>query len=78
MPNGQPDPKAPGLILPEGIKSVILIADTDSESYVTSGLLAVAVRRFHAQELNVELSFPPTGLDYNKFLLRELGREEEP
>jgi len=78
MPNGLPDPKAPGLILPQGIKSVIIIADTDSESYATAGLLSVAVRRFHAQDLNVEISWPSTGLDYNRMLLRELGREEHP
>lgn len=78
MPNGQPDPKAAGLILPNGIKSVIIIADTDSESYATAGLISVAVRRFHAQELDVEISWPPTGIDYNQLLLRELGREEQP
>jgi CHC2 zinc finger len=71
MPNGKPDPKAPGLILPQGIRSVIIIADTDSESYATAGLLAVAVRRFQAQELNVEISWPPTGKDYNQILLEE-------
>lgn len=75
IPNGLPDPKRPGLILPAGIKSVILIADTDSESYATTALLNVATRRFHAQDLNVDLSFPPTGLDYNSYLLRE-GRQE--
>ena len=76
MPNGMPDPKAPGLVLPKGISSVIIIADTDSESYATAGLISVAVRRFQAQELHVEISWPPTGLDYNRLLLRELGREE--
>lgn len=76
IPNGRPDPKHPGLILPDGIKSVIIIADTDSESYATAALLSVAVERFYAQELEVDLSFPPTGMDYNRMLLRELGREE--
>jgi hypothetical protein len=78
MPNGLPDPRAPGLILPQGIKSVIIIADTDSESYATAGLISVAVRRFHAQELDVAVSWPPTGLDYNQMLLRELARREHP
>jgi hypothetical protein len=79
MPNGLPDPKAPGLILPPGIKSVIIIADTDSESYATAGLISVAVRRFHAQDLNVEISWPPTGRDYNKLLLDErLARTANP
>jgi hypothetical protein len=71
MPNGLPDPKSPGVILPDGIKNVIIIADSDSESYATAALLAVAVRRFQAQELNVEISWPPTGKDYNQLLLEE-------
>ena len=69
--NGKPDPKHPGLILPQGIKSVILICDTDSESYATAALLSVAVERFYAQELEVDLSWPPTGVDYNALLLRQ-------
>jgi hypothetical protein len=77
IPNGQPDPKRPGIILPNGIKSVILIADADSESYVTTALLHVAAKRFRAQDLAVDLSFPPNGTDYNAFLLRELGRQED-
>jgi hypothetical protein len=78
MPNGLPDPRAPGLILPQGIKSVIIIADSDSESYATAGLISVAVRRFHAQELDVQVSWPPKGLDYNQMLLRELAHREHP
>jgi hypothetical protein len=67
--NGLPDPRHPGVILPDGIRNVILICDCDSESYATAALLSVAVRRFKAMELNVELSFPPTGMDYNQYLL---------
>lgn len=76
MPNGLPDPKRPGVILPDGIRSVIIIADADSESYTTTARLAVAVRRFQAQDLDVSVSFPPTGMDYNQLLLRERNREE--
>ena len=75
MPNGLPDPKSPGLILPQGIKSVIIIADTDSESYATAATISVAVRRFHAQELHVEISWPPAGGDYNQYLLHQLQNQ---
>ncbi len=76
MPNGMPDPKHPGVILPSGIKSVIIIVDADSESYATTALLSVAVRRFQAQDLTVDLSFPPTGLDYNRYLLNQIEAGE--
>jgi phage/plasmid primase-like uncharacterized protein len=71
MPNGLPDPRHPGVILPDGIRNVILIADNDSESYATAAMLAVAVRRFQAMDLRVEVSWPPTGKDYNQLLLEE-------
>lgn len=74
MPNGLPDPKRPGAILPDGIRNVIIIADNDSESYTTTALLAVAVRRFQAMELQVEISWPPTGKDYNQYLLDQRSR----
>ena len=71
MANGLPDPKHPGVILPDGIKNVILIADADSESYATAALLAVAVRRYKAMELAVEVSWPPRNMDYNDVLIKE-------
>jgi hypothetical protein len=79
IPNGKPDPKYPGITLPDGIKSVIIIADNDSESYATTALVHVAAQRWVARDLNVDISWPPTGLDYNAYLLRELdlGREEK-
>jgi hypothetical protein len=45
--NGQPDPKQPGVVLPEnmGIKGVILLADLDSETYATAGKLSENRRR---------------------------------
>ena len=54
-----------------GIKNVIIIADNDSESYATAALLSVAVRRFKAMDLKVEVSWPPTGTDYNQYLIEE-------
>jgi hypothetical protein len=72
MANGLPDPKHPGVILPDGIKNVILICDCDSESYATAALLSVAVRRFQAMDLNIEVSWPPTGHDYNSYLIERL------
>lgn len=71
MANGLPAPNQPGVILPEGIKNVIIIADNDSESYATAALLSVAVRRFKAMDLKVEVSWPPTGTDYNQYLIEE-------
>jgi hypothetical protein len=69
MPNGWPDPRHPGVILPNGIRSVIVICDNDSESWATTGLLLAAVRRFKAQDLEVSVAWPPTGKDWNQHLL---------
>ena len=74
--NGRPDPASPGVILPKdmGIKSIILLADVDSESYATAALLATATRRFQGQGLHVGIAWPATeGADHNDVLLADLA-----
>jgi hypothetical protein len=56
--NGQPDPKAPGIILPDGITSIILLADLDSETYATAGMLRTAGSRFIAQGIKIAIAWP--------------------
>jgi hypothetical protein len=77
MANGKPDAKNPGVILPQGIRSVIIIADNDSEPFATAAHYHTAAKRWVAQGLQVEISWPPTGSDYNDYLLRELARKDE-
>ena len=72
--NGQPKMDEPGVILPAGIKDVIIIADSDSEWFATTAHLHTATLRWMNEGKQVSLAFPPSGLDYNKFLLEELKK----
>jgi hypothetical protein len=67
--NGKPDPNGPGVILPDGIKSVILIGDRDSETFATVAKVKTAATRFRAKGLEVALSWPLPGKDFNQMLL---------
>jgi hypothetical protein len=75
MKNGMPDMKAPGVILPEGIKSIILIADLDSESYSTAAQLRTAANRFLSMGIQVDVAWPDRGTDWNDVLIRSNIRE---
>lgn len=67
----RPDPKEPGIILPQGIKSIIIIADNDSESHATASRIGTAGVRWRAAGLQVSISWPPDMMDYNGLLLKE-------
>jgi hypothetical protein len=70
IPNGlKPDPDELGVILPDGVKSVILVGDRDSETFATAAKMMTAAMRFRAKGLAVELSWPPAGKDFNQMLL---------
>jgi hypothetical protein len=71
--NGIPDLQHRGIILPDGIKSVILLADLDSETYATAAQLRVAVNRFYADGVEVDLAWPDPGKDWNDLLILEHG-----
>ena len=51
-----PTSEAPGVILPEGVKSVILLADLDSETFSTAAQLRTAGNRFRAMGIEVEIA----------------------
>ena len=69
MKNGNPDMRNPGVILPEGIKRIILLADLDSESYATIAQLRTAGNRFRAMGLDVEVAWPTAGKNFNDVLI---------
>jgi hypothetical protein len=70
MANGlKPDPEEPGVILPDGVRSAILIGDRDSETYSTVAKMMTAAARFTARGLEVALSWPLPGKDFNQMLL---------
>jgi hypothetical protein len=75
MPHGEnPDPSNPGVVLPEGVRTVILLADNDSEIFMTAAKMCVATRRFLDTGLKVALHWAPKGLDWNNALLEQGGR----
>jgi phage/plasmid primase-like uncharacterized protein len=75
--NGVPDPKSPGVILPDGaeVKQIILLADLDSETYSTAAHLRTAAKRFLAKGISVELAWPDRATDWNDVLIREMMME---
>jgi CHC2 zinc finger len=77
MSNGLHDPKAPGVIIdPEwGVKSIILLADLDSESYATATHLRVAGRRFRAAGMEVDIAWPMADRDFNDVLIAQMGTD---
>lgn len=73
MRNGQPDMNSPGVILQEGVKSIILVADLDSETYATAAQLRTAVNRFRAVGITVDIAWPRCGQDWNDTLIARTG-----
>ena len=71
--NGVPDPQHLGIIMPEGVKSVILLADLDSETFATAAKLRVAVNRFYSQGYEVDIAWPDHDKDWNDILIMEQG-----
>jgi hypothetical protein len=70
IPQGlKPDPKEPGVILPDGVRSIILLGDYDSEKFFTAAKMMTAATRFRANGIEVALSWPANGMDFNKMLL---------
>ena len=73
IPNGEPDPDRPGVILPECVKEAILLGDGDSDPPMTRQRLAVAGRRFRSQGRKVRAHMATRGCDFNDVLMRLRG-----
>ena len=73
--NGIPDENAPGVIMPEGVRRIIIIADNDSEPVALHAHIRTAVKRFRDQGIEVTIHWPPPGLDFNDVLQ---GRSRKP
>lgn len=71
IPNGDPDPEKPGLILPPEIEDVIILGDGDSDPATTYATLLVAGRRFRADGRKVFVAMAPAGKDWNDVLRAE-------
>ena len=71
VPNGKPDMDAPGVILPDDVREVLIVADSDSERLATQGAILTAGRRWVAQSRLVTVWWAPPGKDANDFLQRQ-------
>ena len=73
--NGIPNENEPGVILPDCVKSILIIADNDSEPLALLAHILTAVRRWLSQGIEVVIDWAPAGLDFNDVLL---GRKPAP
>ena len=69
--NGRPDPSSSGIIIPDGVKSLILLGDSNSEALATTQQVLTAVRRFLDHGLEVSIHWAPWGRDWNEQLQLE-------
>ena len=74
IPNLEPDPDRPGVVLPDTVRRVVLIGDGDSDPATTRARLIVAARRLRDQGRQVRIHVAPDGQDFND-VLRSGGDE---
>ena len=60
------------MIIPDGVRSIIIIADNDSEAFALNAHIRTAINRFLSRAIAVSVHWPPPGLDFNKLLLPEM------
>jgi DNA primase len=69
LPSPVPDPDRPGLVLPDVVRRVILLADADAGDPETAEvLLQRGARRFANAGLATSIARPPAGFDFNDVL----------
>jgi hypothetical protein len=66
-----PDMERAGLILPRGVKEVILLQDGDSDPEATVAKMVCAMRRFEKLGVTASIDEAPAGQDFNDVLLEE-------
>lgn len=69
--NGKPNMAEPGVIIPEGVKSIIILGDADSDYCATVAAVRTATNRFLTLGYEVALHWPPVGRDWNDQLIAE-------
>ncbi len=68
MPSGVPDMAKPGLALPDHVRALILLGDSDSDPVSTRKALQTGVRRYRAEGRAVEVHMARPGEDWNDAL----------
>lgn len=75
VPNGIPDPEAPGMPIPDGVRELILLGDADGDGLNVRAHLLTAARRHAAagRTVSIHMSPLPEGekkFDFNDVLMR--------
>lgn len=73
VPGPVPDVDGAGLPMPDSVRSVMIIADGDSDRFTTECAVARAASRFGSAERDVFVAWPPVGMDFNDVLLEGAG-----
>jgi len=69
LPAFKPDPARPGVVLPECVREVIIIADADgADPDSGAALLTRAGLRWEGERRRVFIARPPGGMDFNDLL----------
>lgn len=69
VPGPLPDLAEPGIIIPDGVKDVVLLGDGDSDRFFTQCALARASARFARDGRTVRAAWAPDGMDFNDIML---------
>ena len=64
IPNGEPDPERPGLLLPPIVRHVVLLGDGDSDGPWTRAQLITAGRRIRGFGAEVQVTWAPKAHDF--------------
>lgn len=69
LPSVEPDPLSPGLILPDTIRDVLILADADGKDPLADrARVQRAVNRWSAEGRRVAVAWPTRGRDFNDML----------
>lgn len=70
VPGPMPDLESPGILIPETVRKVILLADSTSDRFTTQCAMARALLRFKAQQTDVDVvaAWGPEGKDFDDVL----------
>lgn len=75
LPTVWPDMARPGLILPDGVEELVLLADADGDRPTCEALVERAARRYaggRGARVRVRLAWPVAGMDFNDMLRGEV------
>jgi len=74
LPSEQPDTRRPGVLTPNGVREVIVLADADGDPHIGAALAERSLRRFQAMGIGARIAWPRPGTDFNDMLRKEFPK----